>query len=60
MPPSTTARMEGIWSVKSPTDLPEGMAYLWRHAEKGAVVFPWTTITGEVLPQLRLDESANR
>lgn len=48
-------RMEGIWSVKGPTDLPEGMAHLWRHAEKGAVVFPWTTVKGEVLPQVRLD-----
>jgi P4 family phage/plasmid primase-like protien len=48
-------RMEGIWSVREPVDLPESLAHLWKHADKGAVVFPWTTVTGDALPQLRLD-----
>jgi P4 family phage/plasmid primase-like protien len=48
-------RMEGIRSVREPFDLPESLAQLWRYADKGAIVFPWTTITGDVLPQLRLD-----
>jgi P4 family phage/plasmid primase-like protien len=50
-----TERMEGIQSVREPVDLPESLAYLWKHADRGAVVFPWTPVTGDVLPQLRLD-----
>lgn len=48
-------RMKGVYSVYEPSDLPESLAYLREYAEKGALVFPWTTVTGEVLPQLRLD-----
>lgn len=48
-------RMGGIRSVREPFDLPESLAYLWKHADKGAIVFPWTTVSGDVLPQLRLD-----
>ena len=47
--------MEGIWSVKAPTDLQKGWPTTGATLG-GAVVFPWTTVTGEVLPQLRLDD----
>ena len=48
-------RMKAVYSVYEPSDLPESLVYLWEDAEKGALVFPGTTVTGEVLPQLRLD-----
>lgn len=49
-------RMEGISSVLKPSDLPESLAHLRKDADKGAILFSWTTVTGDVLPQLRLDK----
>jgi hypothetical protein len=49
-------RMEGIRSVLEPSDLPESLAHLRKDADKGAILFSWTTVTGDVLPQLRLDK----